>query len=75
MSEDRRALDREFREFMQESLRDRAELRRMLGENTTITKQVADLLTSFHVLAAVAKWIAAIGAAILALKHAPEWFR
>lgn len=45
-----------------------------LAQNTAITKQVADVLASFHVLAAVAKWVATIGAGILALKHAPDWF-
>jgi len=42
--------------------------------NSEITAQVAEVLASFRVLAAVAKWVATIGAGILALKHAPDWF-
>lgn len=45
-----------------------------LAQNTEITKQVAEVLASFRVLAAIAKWIATIGAGIVALRHAPDWF-
>lgn len=46
-----------------------------IAENTALTKTVAEVMASLHVLAAVGKWLAAVGAGILALKHAPEWFR
>lgn len=45
-----------------------------LAANTAITQQVADVLASFRVLAAIAKWIAAIIAAVVALRHVPDWF-
>lgn len=70
---DRRSLDNEFRQFMAESTRDRADLRRLLEENTAITQQVADVLASFRVVAAVAKWLAAIAAGIAAIRHLPDW--
>jgi len=46
-----------------------------IAENTALTKTVAEVMASLHVLAAVGKWLAAVGAGILALKHLPEWFR
>lgn len=50
-------------------------LEKKIDENTAITKAVAEVMASLHVLAAVGKWLAAVGAGILALKHLPEWFR
>ena len=40
-----------------------------LAKNTAITEQVADVLASFRVMAALAKWCAAIGAGTLAVWH------
>jgi hypothetical protein len=72
----RRKMDAEFEEFMQASMKDRADLRRMLGDvsselraNTEITKQVADILASFRVASALAKWIATIAAGVVAVYH------
>jgi hypothetical protein len=40
-----------------------------LAKNTAITEQVADVLASFRVMAALAKWCAAIGTGALAVWH------
>jgi hypothetical protein len=40
-----------------------------LAANTHITKQVADVLASFRVIGAIAKWSAAIAAACTAIWH------
>lgn len=77
-----RELDRKFEDFMVACIADRANLRDMLGQvsselktNTEITKQVADVLASFRVIAAIAKWLAAIVAGVVAVKHGLEWFK
>lgn len=40
--------------------------------NTEVTEQVRDILTSFRVLAAVAKWVSKIGAAFAAIYYGAE---
>lgn len=52
---------------------DIASLKTEMVSNTEITAQVRDLLASFRVMAAIAKWVTAIaaaGAALLALVKA-----
>lgn len=78
----RRKLDAEFEDFMQASLKDRSDLRRMLGDvavelkaNTEITKQVADILASFRVVAAISKWIATIAAGVVAVYHGINFWK
>jgi len=44
-------------------------LKTQMIENTEVTKQVKDILTSFRMVALAAKWVAAVGAGILALYH------
>lgn len=58
-----------------ELVRDVAQLKGLLAENTVITHQVRDVLTSFRVIASVAKWLTAVGAVVLAVLHAPEAIR
>lgn len=77
-----RELDRKFEAFMEASLSDRANLREMLGDvskelkaNTEITKQVADVLASFRVVAAVSKWIATIAAGVVAVYHGINFWK
>lgn len=45
------------------------ELKRELRHNTQITEHVADLLASFRVVGAVAKWVGAVAAACVAIYH------
>ncbi len=77
-----RELDKKFEDFMVACIADRADLRDMLGQvsndlktNTEITKQVADVLASFRVIAAIAKWLAAIVAGVVAVRHGMDWFK
>lgn len=49
-------------------------LKSSMAENTALTKEVRDILATFRVLGAVAKWVAAIGAAGLAIYHAFQAF-
>lgn len=44
-------------------------LKRQMEENTVITKQVRDILASFRVAGAVAKWTAAVVAAVIAIRN------
>jgi len=53
---------------------DVSELKAGLAENNKTTEQVRDILTSFRVLATVAKWIAAIGAGYAAVRHGIDGF-
>lgn len=46
-----------------------------MKENTDVTKQVRDILTSFRILGVMAKWVAAIGAGTAALYHGIEWLK
>ena len=45
-----------------------------LKANTEITKQVADVLASFRVIANVAKWLTVMSTAIFALWHGVQAF-
>ena len=51
---------------------DVAELKKQMVLNTEITQQVRDILTSFRVIGAVAKWITALIAGALALWHGAD---
>lgn len=51
------------------------ELKREMNKNTVVTEQVRDILASFQVVGAIAKWVAAIGAAATAVYHAAIWWR
>lgn len=44
-------------------------LEEKLDANTALTKDVRDILGTFRVMGLIAKWIAAIGAAGLAIYH------
>lgn len=48
---------------------DVSDLKQQMARNTEITEQVRDILTSFRVIAAAAKWVTAIVAACVALWH------
>lgn len=66
MSENRRADDPRIAKLVDDMSSVKAELAR----NTEITGQVADILASFRVVGAVAKWTAAVVAAVAAIWHA-----
>lgn len=51
------------------------ELKKAVAENAVVLEQVRDILASFRVLGAIAKWVAAIGAAATATYHAAIWWR
>lgn len=73
MSEDlpqRRAND----ERIDTIISDVATLKREMKANTEVTTQVRDILTSFRLMAAAAKWIAAIGAGLMAIWHGFDMF-
>lgn len=46
------------------------EMQRTIDENTKLTKQVRDVIISFRVIAAVSKWLTAIGGAAIVCYHA-----
>lgn len=48
---------------------DVAVLKQQMVENTEVTKQVRDILTSFRIMGAIAKWGASIAAGIAAAYH------
>lgn len=54
---------------------DVAVLQVQMAENTAVTKQVRDILASFRIVGAVAKWTAAIGAGVVAAHHGIDWLR
>jgi hypothetical protein len=54
---------------------DVAELKRQMTENTAVTVQVRDILASFRILGKIAKWIAAMGAAAVAVWHGIRFFK
>jgi phage terminase Nu1 subunit (DNA packaging protein) len=54
---------------------DVAELKQQMAENTAVTTQVRDILTSFRVAGAIAKWIASIGAGVAATYHGWTFFK
>lgn len=54
---------------------DVAVLKQQMIENTVVTMQVRDILTSFRVASVVAKWIAAVGAGLAALYHGFDFLR
>lgn len=49
---------------LQKVMEDISDLQRDMKANTEITTQVRDLLATFAILASVAKWVAAISAAV-----------
>ena len=64
VGKERRAVDPRIDELV----RDMSDVKKELAANTEITKQVADVLASFRVISAIAKWATAVGAAIIAIK-------
>lgn len=54
---------------------DVAVLKTQMAENTEVTKQVRDILTSFRIAGTVAKWIASVAAGIVAIYHGWDSFR
>jgi len=50
-------------------------LKKEMERNTVVTEQVRDILASFRIVGAIAKWCAAIGAAATALYHGWLFFR
>ena len=54
---------------------DVCDLKTQMAENTEITHQVRDILTSFRVMALFAKWIAAIAAAVAGVVAAWQSFK
>ena len=54
---------------------DVAVLKQQMLENTQVTCQVRDILASFRIVGAVAKWAAAIGAGTAAAYHGVDWLR
>ena len=45
------------------------ELKREMKANTEITREVRDILATFRVVGLMAKWMAAVGAAAVAVWH------
>lgn len=73
---ERRALDPKITAFMASSSQERIEIRQAITDvqaelktNTAVTKQIADIIASMHLLAEVAKWVAAVGAGLAAIWH------
>ena len=54
---------------------DVASLQTDMKANTEVTVQVRDILASFRIMAAVAKWVAAIGAGCAAVFHGADYLR
>ena len=54
---------------------DVATLQRQMIENTAVTTQIRDILRSFKIMAAVAKWITVIGAGVAVIIHGFDWLR
>ena len=50
-------------------------LKEQMVENTTVTKEVREILTSFRIFASVCKWVAAVGAGIAAAWHGADQVR
>lgn len=51
------------------------ELKKGVAENAAVLEQVREILASFRVVGAVAKWVAAIGTAATAVYHGAIWWR
>lgn len=76
--EERRSGDRRIDQVQQDvtHLHECVEaLKSQMAENTVITKQVRDILASFQIIGAIAKWVAAIGAGATAVYHGVDWLR
>ena len=54
---------------------DVASLQVDMKANTEVTVQVRDILSSFRIMAAIAKWLAAIGAGAAALFHGYDFLK
>ena len=54
---------------------DVASLQTDMKANTEVTVQVRDILASFRIMAAIAKWVTAIGAGIVAVFHGADYLR
>lgn len=46
-----------------------------MQKNTEVTEQIRDILASFRVVGALAKWTAGVGAAVVAVYHGLDWLR
>lgn len=68
---ERRAEDSRINKLVE----DVAVLQSQMIENTAMTRQVRDILGSFRIMAAIAKWVAAIGAGVAALYHGVDFLR
>lgn len=53
----------EQKEFQEKAIEDRQRMQEAINQNTEITAQIRDLLTSMRVLTSVAKWVSGIAAA------------
>lgn len=52
-----------------------AENTRITNDSAILTRQVRDILRSFHILGVIAKWVAAIAAGVAAVYHGMEWLK
>ena len=71
MVEDRRSEDLRINLLVA----DVAVLKADMRANTEITAQVRDILASFRIIGAVAKWSAAVGAGAAAIYHGFDFWR
>ena len=51
------------------------DLKREMSENTQITKDMRDILGTFRVLGAIAKWVTGVAAAIAAIYHGTQYLQ
>lgn len=51
------------------------ELKKAVADNAVVLEQVREILASFRVVGAVAKWLAALGAGATAVYHGALWWR
>ena len=50
-------------------------LKSQVSENTALTKEVRDILATFKVLGAAAKWLTILGAGATTVYHGLDWLR
>lgn len=46
-----------------------------LDENTATTREVRDILATFKIVGAVAKWCSIVGGAFVAMYHGVDWLK
>jgi hypothetical protein len=71
MNRDRRQPDQRIATLVT----DVATLKAQMAENTAVTVQVRDILASFRIVGKIAKWIAAMGAAAVAVWHGIKFLK